>query len=676
MIRHFVYVYPVLALASVGVGAWALNAPIEDWKISGPFGGTATTLAIDALNPSTVLAGAMNSLLFESRDSGASWTTLDLPKHNLGEVTAIMVDPANSGHYLVGMLDAFGGGLYESFDGGKAWELHPAFKNVGVRAIAAAPSSPSEFVAGTLQGVLLSTNSGKDWTRISDPNNFEMRGITAVAIDPKDPNVIYAGTAHLPWRTTNAGKTWESIHSGMIDDSDVFSIYIDPHIPTEVFASACSGIYTSPNRGDYWKKLAGIPNTSRRTHVIREDPVHEGTIYAGTTMGLFRSPNAGGNWKVLTSTQVNFMAFDPAQPASIYLAMENDGIGKSSDGGDTIQLMVNGFVDRQISALTRAGTKLVAIETQLGETTGIFVSTNGGTTWSQLRNVRGLGGVHLRSVAGFTAQDKTLVAASPRQLYKSVDGGVSWLPFVAKEVIEQAEPESKVVTKPRARAGAQTKSASARVAKPRIILRPLPPSDIYGLFALQQGGKDYIALATEMGLFLSEDAGNQWKRANLGDGTGAVTGLFVSPSGDGRMVAKTPESFYVSKDNGTNWQRVAFPLPMGDVNSLALPADPSSPLLVATRVGLFSSPDSGATWYAKAAGLQASTVSAVTYFGNSQTAYAIEYGQLYRSDDSGGTWSLVPSSLSRLPIRQLWVPDSSTNRLYAITSGLGILFRD
>jgi photosystem II stability/assembly factor-like uncharacterized protein len=91
---------------------------------------------------------------------------------------------------------------------------------------------------------------------------------------------------------------------------------------------------------------------------------------------------------------------------------------------------------------------------------------------------------------------------------------------------------------------------------------------------------------------------------------------------------------------------------------------------------LFSSPDSGATWYAKATGLQASTVSAVTYLGNSQTAYATEYGQLYRSDDGGGTWSLVPSSLSQLPIRQLWVPDSSTNRLYAITSGLGILFRD
>jgi photosystem II stability/assembly factor-like uncharacterized protein len=674
MIRSFVF--PVIAVASIGVGAWALNAPVADWKIAGPFGGTATTLTIDSSNSSTILAGAMNSLLYESRDAGLSWSTLDLPKHNLGEVTAILVDPTNSSHYLVGMLDAFGGGLYESFDGGKAWALNPAFKNVGVRAIAAAASNPSEFVAGTLQGVLLSTNSGKDWNRISDPGNFEMRGITAVAIDPKDSNVIYAGTAHLPWRTTDGGKTWESIHSGMIDDSDVFSIYIDPRMPTEVFASACSGIYTSPNRGDSWKKLAGIPNTSRRTHVIREDPMHEGTIFAGTTMGLFRSPNAGGNWKVLTPTQVNAMVFDPARPASIYLAMENEGIGKSSDGGDNIQLMVNGFVDRQISSITRSGTKLVAIETQVGETSGVFVSSDAGTNWSQLRNVRGLGGVHLRSVAGLGSEDKTLLSASPRQLYKSTDGGASWLPFVAKEVIEQAETPAKVAPRPRTKTGGQARAAAARPAKPRIILRPLPPSDIYGLFVLQQGGKQYIAMASEVGLFFSDDAGAQWKRVDLGAGTGAVTGLFVSPSGDGRLVSKTPESLYVSKDGGATWQRAGFPLPMSDINSVALSGDPNAPILVATRVGLFSSPDGGATWYASASGLQASTVSALTYSASGQTAYAAEYGQLFRSDDGGGTWFEIPSSLSRLPIRQLWIADNRTNRLYAITSGLGILFRD
>ena len=49
-----------------------------------------------------------------------------------------------------------------------------------------------------------------------------------MAIDPKDPDIIYAGTSQVPWRPWMAAEAWESIHSGMIDDSDVFSIYVDP----------------------------------------------------------------------------------------------------------------------------------------------------------------------------------------------------------------------------------------------------------------------------------------------------------------------------------------------------------------------------------------------------------------------------------------------------------------
>src|SRR5204862_17844 len=129
--------------------------------------------------------------------------------------------------------------------------------------------------------------------------------------DPKEPNIIYAGTAHLPWRTLDGGKSWDSIHTGMIDDSDVFSIYIDPSYTNSVFASACSGIYWSASRGDAWRKLMGIPNTSRRTHVVRfqgsccGNSGLEGTVFAGTTLGLFKSRNGGTNWKLVNGSQVN-----------------------------------------------------------------------------------------------------------------------------------------------------------------------------------------------------------------------------------------------------------------------------------------------------------------------------------------------------------------------------------
>src|SRR5437660_737739 len=139
----------VSAFAAISAGAWVLTSPDQDWKVAGPFGGTATTVAVDPQNTRTVLAGAMNSLLYESSDAGATWALLDFPKRNLGEVTSILVDPANSQHYVVGALDAWGGGLYESVDSGKTWVPNDEFKNVGVRALAAAAAAPSEFVAGT-----------------------------------------------------------------------------------------------------------------------------------------------------------------------------------------------------------------------------------------------------------------------------------------------------------------------------------------------------------------------------------------------------------------------------------------------------------------------------------------------------------------------------------------------
>ncbi len=43
-IYHFAV---LLGLTALSVALWAATAPVNDWKIAGPFGGTATTLAID-----------------------------------------------------------------------------------------------------------------------------------------------------------------------------------------------------------------------------------------------------------------------------------------------------------------------------------------------------------------------------------------------------------------------------------------------------------------------------------------------------------------------------------------------------------------------------------------------------------------------------------------------------
>ncbi len=670
-----------MTLTAVAVAVWAAAAPENDWKIAGPFGGTAITVTVDPKNPNVVLAGAMNSLLFQSEDSGASWNLLNLPKRNLSEVTTILIDPADSNHYLAGMISAEGGGLFESHDGGKVWSSVKDVRDFGVRALTASASKPSRFIAGTLRGVMLSDDSGKTWTRISDPQNLEMQGITAVAVDTKDPNIIYAGTTHLPWKTMDGGKTWESIHTGMIDDSDVFSIYVDPGTPNDILASACSGIYSSTDRGDLWRKLLGIPNTSRRTHVVREDPASPNTIFAGTTMGLFKSVNHGTTWKTLTNTQVNAMTFDPSHPQNMYLALEYEGVGKSDNGGEQINLIDNGFVDRVISTATVSGKKLVAVETQEGETSGIFTSDNRGESWSQLRTTRGLGGVHLKAIVGLPSEDHTLLAASPHQMYKSIDAGVTWKPLPVRLIVnppaetEKPKAPEKPVHAASQRSRQVVRTRASRPVKPKEVIREIFPSEMSGLYAIKSGTKDVIFAATDLGLLKSSDLGERWTLAEIA-GSSAVTALYSAPNSDGYLIARAAAGLYVSKDFGDHWVTLTFPLPSSDVNDVAIPAEQGAPLLVATRVGLYSSADGGAKWFANLGGIPASTVNSVIYTGAERSAYAVEYGRLYETKNGGDSWSELSTAVPSLRIRQLWMPANGSKRLYGITSDLGIIFRN
>ncbi len=458
----------------------------------------------------------------------------------------------------------------------------------------------------------------------------------------------------------------------MIDDSDVFSIYVDPAQPSDVFASACSGIYASLNRGDSWKKLAGIPNTSRRTHVIRRDLTQPGVIYAGTTTGLFKSSNGGLLWKTVNGDQVNAIAFDPAQPKSMYMAMEYQGVGKTDDGGENIKPIVSGFVDRQISSVTKSGSNLIAIEPQVGESTGIFISPDNGDSWSQVKSPKGLAGAHLRYITGVAGSDKFLMAASSHHIFKSIDQGNIWRPFTLRMIVKQptqATPAKAVVR-------SKTSSAAHRApVKPRTILRTVTPDTVNGLYAIEQGQKGELFIATNLGLFRSNDLGEQWTQLEM-NGASEVTSLYASPNSDGRLIARTPGGLYSSSDCGDHWDKLSFPMPSSDVNDVALPADPNGRILVATRVGLYSSSDKGNNWLSETHGISGSTVNSVVYRPATQTAFAVQYGNLFQSSDGGSNWSSSPTSLSSLEIRQLWVPDNNSQRLYGITSGLGILFRN
>lgn len=610
----------------------------DGWQAVGPYGGSATAIAVDPQNPDTLLLGARNSLIYRSDDAGTSWRRLPFPRHFLGTVSALAVDPSDSKRYFAALSAEHSayGGVWTSADGGKSWTLFQDMTGVSAESLAVWPANPKIIVAGTRQGVWRTTNGGEKWERISRPWNHEMRTITAVAIDPRDSNIIYAGTPHLPWKTPDGGQTWNSIHQGMLDDSDVFSIFIDPERPASLLASACSGIYKSETKGEQWTKFAGIPASHRRTHVIRLDPENRNVIFAGTTLGLLKSINSGASFRQVNNLHILSMIFDPRRPKRIYFATEGTGLWKSEDGGESVEPLNHGFVNRKVLEMTSAGDRLFANTIQDGAGGGIYSSEDGGRNWRIAASTRVLGDNHIHHVAGHPSDDQILFAANERSLLRSTDGGKTW----------------KRLTIP-------GKGGQARI----------------GDLKTMMGKTLVVLLGTDQGLYKSVDVGATWTavpltKANIGQG---VLSLTMEPP---RIIARTSSTLYLTEDSGATWRPLSLLLPTSLVYDIALPQGLSEPILLATAKGMYRSEDGGKTWFRKDEGLQDGTVSSVRYQpGASGVVWAVQFSRLYRSDDFGRRWKAVEGgNIAESTIRALWTDEKQPGRLFALTPDLGMYF--
>src|SRR5258708_7702273 len=245
-------------------------ASAQQWQTVGPDGGDVRSLAADPHNSSRIFLGTSAGRLYVSNDGGRTWSRLA----HLGAGTEmaldhVVIDPTDSNLIYAAAWNVQSphndGDLFRSRDDGKTWVTLSGMRGKSIRALALAHLDARILVAGALDGVFRSRDSGDHWERISPANHAEIKNVESVAIDPVDSSVIYVGTWHLPWKTDDAGKNWRSIKAGVIDDSDVFSIVVDSAHPSIVYISACSGIYTGTNGALLFRQLQGIPYSARRT---------------------------------------------------------------------------------------------------------------------------------------------------------------------------------------------------------------------------------------------------------------------------------------------------------------------------------------------------------------------------------------------------------------------------
>jgi photosystem II stability/assembly factor-like uncharacterized protein len=243
--------------------------------------------------------------------------------------------------------------------------------------------------------------------------------------------------------TTDGGELWRSIHDGMLDDSDVFTILVDERSPNRVFAATCGGIYRSLDGGARWAKLGGAKDASFRTYYIAQNPLQPNVFLAGTALGLVKSVDAGKTWQRLTSQSTRWIAFDPARPNRIFVATEEAGLFRSDDAGETLHAINQGFSNRRFAALTAVENALY-VSTLNAAGSSILRRSDSEPAWDELS---GLAPQSIQSAEAFaklvngiprpvlddlwihdavTAESGDLLAATSRGLAKSEDAGLTW----------------------------------------------------------------------------------------------------------------------------------------------------------------------------------------------------------------------------------------------------------
>jgi photosystem II stability/assembly factor-like uncharacterized protein len=351
---------------------------------------------------------------------------------------------------------------------GLRWRMIGPFRGGRTVGAIGVPGKPNVFYIGVNNGgVWRTTDFGHTWRPIFDDQPTGSIGTVAVA--PSNPDVLYVGsgeglqrpdlsTGDGVYKSTDGGRTWRNM--GLHDGQQIPAILVDPRDPNRVYVAVLGHPYG--------------PNPER---------------------GVFRSTDGGQHWeKVLyrdENTGAMALAFDPADARTLYAVLWAARQGPWENG-----------------------------EWQ-GPGSGLFKSTDGGTTWKQF--TKGLPTAEDRlgriGIAVAPSEPKRLYALvdAPRLggLYRSDDAGESWRRInrdariwgrgsdFAEVKVDPKNPDVVYV--------ANTSTYRSRDAGQTFIaFKGAPGGDDYHTIWINPDDPQIILLASDQGATISVNGGQTW----------------------------------------------------------------------------------------------------------------------------------------------------------------------
>jgi hypothetical protein len=279
-----------------------------------------------------------------------------------GRITTIAVDPSDSSGNTV-LIGGAQGGIWRTTDAGVTWTaVGDQNPSLAMGSIAFAASQPATVYAGTGEqasigfdiyygaGVLKSTDHGQTWTptcTVAGPTcpfvgpyldslhpgfgffNFGGARMSYIAVNPQNPNLVLA------------------------------AVQIGIEGPTE-------GIYCSNDGGASWSNI--LPD-EMATFVGFASPT---TAFAALGMPFGSSPQAPNGNGIYKSTNASQTC------SSIRFSRLTNGLpAQSTLGRIELGISPNFATDNTVYA------SIASSSTASGQNLGVFVTTNGGTSWTQ-----------------------------------------------------------------------------------------------------------------------------------------------------------------------------------------------------------------------------------------------------------------------------------------------------
>lgn len=235
------------------------------------------------------------------------------------------------------------------------------------------------YFGGTGGGVWKTTDGGNNWTNISD--KYFGGSIGAVAVAPSDETILYTGEGENTmrgnvseglggmWRSDDGGKSWKN--TGLKDGRHILRIIIHPKNPDIVWAAVMGHLFGPNEERGVFKTMDGGKTWKKVLYINNQTGCSDLVMEPGNPKVFY-----AGMWRLIRT------------PYSLESGGEGSGLYKSTDGGETWTNISTrkglpkgawGIVGVAVAPSNTE--KIYSIIENAGG--GLFMSNDGGETWTQ-----------------------------------------------------------------------------------------------------------------------------------------------------------------------------------------------------------------------------------------------------------------------------------------------------